>query len=69
MYDVLASMQRALIDARDRISKLDSLWERPSYCNLEYLSLNSECIGRLILLAGWYGASNCGDELMMRTML
>ena len=25
MYDVLASMQRALIDTRDRISKLDSL--------------------------------------------
>ena len=69
MHDVLASMQTALVDARDCISKLDSLQDRPSYCHLEYLSLNREFVGRRILLAGWYGAINCGDELMMRMML
>lgn len=35
------------------------------YANLEYLALKKS----KILLAGWYGASNCGDELMMRSIL
>lgn len=54
---------------RDRLDALEAVRDRPSYCNVEYLSLNREYTGRRILLAGWYGASNCGDELMMRTML
>lgn len=53
----------------DRFSALEQDRNRPSYCNLEYLTLNREYTGRRILLAGWYGSSNCGDELMMRTML
>ena len=56
-------------DIQDRISAFEHDRNKPSYCNLEYLSLNREYTGRRILLAGWYGASNCGDELMMRTML
>lgn len=56
-------------EIRDRVSRLESAQDKPGYCSLEYLSLNREYNGRRILLAGWYGASNCGDELMMRTML
>ncbi|QWT17565.1 polysaccharide pyruvyl transferase family protein [Collinsella sp. zg1085] len=65
-FDPLHDAFRAV---QDRFDALDAHLNKPSYCNLEYLSLNREHTGRRILLAGWYGASNCGDELMMRTML
>lgn len=56
-------------EVHDRFSSLEAVRDKPRYCNLEYLSLNREYTDRRILLAGWYGASNCGDELMMHTML
>ncbi|TXF37846.1 hypothetical protein E4J93_02300 [Collinsella sp. BA40] len=59
----------SLREMGDRLSAFEAARDKPSYCNLEYLGLNREYTGRRILLAGWYGASNCGDELMMRTML
>lgn len=65
-FDPLHDSFRAV---QDRFNALEAVRDRPSYCNVEYLSLNREYTGRRILLAGWYGASNCGDELMMRTML
>lgn len=40
-----------------------------SYCNLEYIADGLAQAPNRILLAGWYGASNLGDELMLRTLL
>lgn len=65
----LDSVHGSLRELGDRLSSLEAARDAVSYCNTEYLSLNREYTGRRILLAGWYGASNCGDELMMRTML
>ncbi len=44
----------------------NSLRHALDYANLEYCSLRQQ---KTILLAGWYGAENFGDELMMQTVL
>lgn len=51
-------------------TKCDEIRSDLEYCNLEYLSkfVQNRTAPR-VLIAGWYGASNCGDELMLRAVL
>ena len=44
----------------------NSLYHALNYANLEYAGLRQQ---GTILLAGWYGAENFGDELMMQTLI
>lgn len=48
--------------------QLRAMERRDRYVDGEYLRLSPEEPGR-VLLAGWYGADNFGDELMMRTVI
>ena len=47
---------------------VDALFKRSKYVNLEY-GLTDSVDNSSILIAGWYGASNFGDELMLRTLI
>ena len=68
-----AMLLERLSQSEDRFRELSEsvryLRSSHEYVNLEYLSLSSREPENRILLAGWYGASNCGDELMMRSVL
>ena len=48
--------------------KMSYIEWRHRYCNGEYSGLLTGDGGK-ILLAGWYGADNFGDELMLRTVI
>lgn len=48
--------------------KMSYIERHHRYCNGEYLGLLTGDGGK-ILLAGWYGADNFGDELMLRTVI
>lgn len=48
--------------------EIRSITRHVSYVNLEYLAKLSQSKSD-VLLAGWYGAENLGDELMLQTVL
>lgn len=65
---VLDELSRAggrLVETSDKVSFVE---RRQRFVNTEYLSLPPDAGGR-ILVAGWYGADNFGDELMLRTVI
>lgn len=77
--DRIDSLERkldaALQDNRELRATLDDLrrdladlCKRSRYANVEYLPLQY-ANGSKVLVAGWYGADNFGDELMLRTVL
>lgn len=66
---IVDRVQPQLIAHEQRLADLQARFDKPGYCNLEYLSLDRSYAGRKILLCGWYGASNCGDEMMMKSVL
>lgn len=60
----------------EQISELKLIQERcletSRYTNLEYIGALSTYVtsaSKKILIAGWYGASNFGDDLMLKTLL
>lgn len=60
----LASLEEQMRHVEKRTASL-------SYINMEYSAslLHDNARSARVLLIGWYGANNCGDELMLRTML
>ncbi len=67
--DLVSSALSALDDkAASLDEKMSYIERRQRYCNGEYLGLLTGGEGK-ILVAGWYGADNFGDELMLRTVI
>lgn len=63
--EVERRLEATFLAARDRS------FGYAQYANAEYgtLGIASQVRRGGILIAGWYGASNCGDEIMLRTVL
>lgn len=69
-FQELLAENRALRDSlAEANERLGAVQEKFRYGSFEYLTLDRARSGRRILLAGWYGASNCGDELMLQSIL
>lgn len=67
--DLVSSALSALDDkAASLDERMSYIERRQRYCNGEYLGLLTGGEGK-ILVAGWYGADNFGDELMLRTVI
>lgn len=59
----LASLDQRLLRLEKKTASL-------SYANMEYaLPVADGALSGRVLLVGWYGADNCGDELMLRSIL
>lgn len=71
VHSELREMSASSIEWLEGISaKTDALTKSQRYSNAEYLHLSSRSDGaKRILVAGWYGAENLGDELMLKTLL
>ena len=74
-FSSISQQQEQLIQSIDRLSAEvaelkdeNRILKQFRYINLEYLVGSPEDHPR-ILIAGWYGAENFGDELMLRTIL
>ena len=52
----------------EAIGRIYDIADRQRYFNGEYL-LPEGVPSKKVLVAGWYGAGNFGDELMLRTVL
>lgn len=66
MREELIRINQTTAELKEAVASLRAALE---YSDPEYLSLAVRKKKSKILLAGWYGADNCGDELMMRSIL